>query len=175
MAVSPGSATLTVVGPVAIAGGVGLYEQGRPYDLAAGRSVGSPAGAAARVPSDTCSWDALCIPYVEDPASREALDLGDGWSRTWSAEWRINGAELVCPARDLASMPGSRAAPMRHFSFATAQRHRPGLEYVTNTRAMHGFESMEEQKGCSRSISPRNWSGCSPSRFGSSIGLQGGR
>jgi hypothetical protein len=137
---------LTVVALIAIAGGVGLFEQGWPSGPVAGGSTEPPAGAAMRVPSDTCSWDALCIPYVEDPASRAVLDLGDGWSRAWSAEWRINGAELVCSVRDLASVPVSRAAPVRHFSFATRQRHRPGLEYVASTGAMHGFESMEEQR-----------------------------
>lgn len=137
---------LTVVARIAIAGGVGLFELGWSSGPTAGGSNKPPAGAGVRVRSDTCSWDALCLPYVEDPASRAALDLGEGWSRAWSAEWRINGAELVCPVRDLASVPVSRAAPMRHFSFATRQRHRPGLEYVASTAAMHGFESMEEQK-----------------------------
>ena len=137
---------LTVVALIAIAGGVGLFELGWPSGPAAGGLFGPPAGAAVRVPSDMCSWDALCLPYVEDPASRAALDLGEGWSRAWSAEWRINGTELACPVGDLASVPVSQAAPVRHFSFATRQRHRPGLEYVASTGTMHGFESIEEQK-----------------------------
>lgn len=137
---------LTMAALVAIAGGVGLFEQGWSAGPAVGGSTELRAGAAARVPSDTCSWDALCASWVEDPASRAALDLGERWSRAWSAEWRIDGAELVCPVRDLASVPVARAAPVRHFSFATRQRHRPGLEYVSSTGALHGFESIEEQK-----------------------------
>ena len=137
---------LTMAAPIAIAEGMGLFGQEWPSGSAVGGSIEPPASAAACVPSDTCRWDALCVPYLEDPASRAALDLGEGWSRAWNAEWRINGAELVCPVRDLASVPVLRAAPVRHFSFSTKQRHRPGLEYVASTKAMHGFESIEEQK-----------------------------
>ena len=53
---------------------------------------------------------------------------------------------MVCPVRDLASMPVRGALPVRRFSWRTSQFHRPGLQYLAGTGRHHGFESHAEQQ-----------------------------
>jgi hypothetical protein len=53
---------------------------------------------------------------------------------------------VVCPVRDLASMPVEGARPVRRFSWRTSQFHRPGLQYLVSTGRHHGFESHAEQQ-----------------------------
>jgi len=72
---------------------------------------------------------------------RGALALGHGWSRQWTTRWKFEGGPVVCPVRDLASMPVRGALPVRRFSWWTSQFHRPGLQYLVSTGRHHGFES----------------------------------
>ncbi|MGH8328189.1 MAG: hypothetical protein ACRET2_15655, partial [Steroidobacteraceae bacterium] len=98
------------------------------------------------MPSDTCTWDALCTPYLEDPGARMDLDLTGAWTRRWTAVWWFGKAEVVSPVRDMAEMPVGGARPVRGFSFSTAQHHRPSLSYTDSTGHMHGCESFEEAR-----------------------------
>jgi hypothetical protein len=77
---------------------------------------------------------------------REALVLGPGWARRWVARWKFEGGPVVCPVRDLASMPVEGARPVQRFSWRTSQFHRPGLQYLVSTGRHHGFESHAEQQ-----------------------------
>ncbi|MFC9915724.1 TnsA-like heteromeric transposase endonuclease subunit [Streptomyces sp. NPDC127197] len=80
-------------------------------------------------------------------AGRDALVLGPGWSRRWTATLRTAGEEVSCAIRDLAQaamVPGG--SPMRGFSWRRAQRHRPGLHFLVSTGRHHGAESLEEAR-----------------------------
>jgi hypothetical protein len=74
------------------------------------------------------------------------LELGSGWAARWTAAWKVSGAEVVCPARDLGSFPVPGCEPVRRFSWARGQRHRPGLQFMVSTGLHHGFESLEEAR-----------------------------
>lgn len=69
-----------------------------------------------------------------------------GWTRKWTASWRIAGGQVMCPVRDMASFPLEGCEPVRGFSWRTGQRHRPGLEFMVSTGRHHGFESIAEQR-----------------------------
>ena len=49
---------------------------------------------------------------------------------------------------DLSGSPGplTAAVPVRRFTWARRQRHRPGLQYLVCTGRHHGFESLAEQR-----------------------------
>jgi len=96
--------------------------------------------------SDLCRWEDLLAPRRSDRAAGDALELGEGWARRWTARWRFGGEPVICPVRDLASMPVHSAEPVRRFSWRTSQRHRPGLQYMVSTGRHHGFESHAEQQ-----------------------------
>jgi hypothetical protein len=98
------------------------------------------------VPSDGCRLSDLAVLSPVESADRDGLVLGTGWARRWTATWRVNGCEVVCPARDLASMPAAGGEPLRRFTWQTRQRHRPGLQYMVSTGRHHGFESLAEQR-----------------------------
>lgn len=49
------------------------------------------------------------------------------------------------PVRDLAGVGIAGARPVRRFSWSTAQRHRPGLQFLVSTGLHHGFESLAER------------------------------
>lgn len=53
---------------------------------------------------------------------------------------------MICPVQDLASFPAHLSVPVRGFTWRTGQRHRPGLQYMTTTNRMHGFESLAERR-----------------------------
>lgn len=74
------------------------------------------------------------------------LDLEPGWAARWTAAWQVSGAEVVCPAHDLGSFPVPGCEPVRRFSWARGQRHRPGLQFMVSTGLYHGFESLEEAR-----------------------------
>jgi hypothetical protein len=97
--------------------------------------------------SDRCRWEELLAPGFDDLAgAREALSLGQGWTRQWTTRWKFEDGPVVCPVRDLAAMPVRGAQPVRRFSWRTSQSHRPGLQYMVSTGRHHGFESHAEQQ-----------------------------
>lgn len=97
--------------------------------------------------SDGCCWtDLLSAVHVVGDCDRQALGLGDGWARRWSAVWQVDGTEVICAVRDMASLSVERCEPVRRFSWRTGQRHRPGLEFLVSTGRHHGFESIAEQR-----------------------------
>jgi hypothetical protein len=100
----------------------------------------------AMIASPTCGVDDLCLAYDELRQPRRTLVLDDEWPKRWTATWRFSGSPVVCPVRDLASMPTTGSEPVRRFSWCTGQRHRPGLQYLVSTDRHHGFESIAEQR-----------------------------
>jgi hypothetical protein len=88
----------------------------------------------------------LCTAWAGFDRPRGLLVLGDGWTRSWRAQWRLAGTEVVCSVRDLASVPTSGCRPVRRFSWRREQRHRPGLQFLVSTGRHHGFESIAEQR-----------------------------
>lgn len=96
--------------------------------------------------SDTCSLADLFSSYGSAAEAPSVLLLGSGWSRRWTASWRVAGAEVVCPVRDLASMPLAGSEPVRRFTWRPRQRHQPGLQFLVSTGRHHGFESLAEQR-----------------------------
>lgn len=101
---------------------------------------------ASAVRSDACGVADLYVPHRISPESRGCVALGSGWSRRWTASFRVDGDEVVSSVRDLASMPVSVCEPVRRFVWRTRQRHRPGLQFMVSTGRHHGFESMAEQR-----------------------------
>lgn len=95
--------------------------------------------------SHSCTLDELVAPYAIDAAVRERLDTGPDWARRWTARWKTASADVICPVRELASVPASASVPVRGFTWRAGQRHRPGLEYLLATGRMHGFESLAER------------------------------
>ena len=98
--------------------------------------------------SDCCRWEHLFLPARAEWLDRAGLDMTDGWATRWTTTWKYGAArqEVICPVRDLASMPTRGAQPVRRFSWRTTQRHRPGLQFMVSTGCHHGFESLEEAK-----------------------------
>jgi hypothetical protein len=84
--------------------------------------------------------------YTADGSDKRVLDLADGWTRRWTATWKVAGSEVICPVRDMGSMAAAGCQPVRPFSWRTTQRHRPGQEAMVSTGRLHGFESIAEQK-----------------------------
>jgi hypothetical protein len=71
--------------------------------------------------SDRCRWEELLAPGFDDLAgAREALSLGQGWTRQWTTRWKFEDGPVVCPVRDLAAMPVRGAQPVRRFSWRTS-------------------------------------------------------
>ena len=104
------------------------------------------AGPCGALPSDTCCLADLFASYSPAAEVRSVLSLESGWSRRWTASWRVAGAEVVCPVRDLASMPLAGSEPVRRFTWRPRQQHRPGLQFLVSTGRHHGFESLAEQR-----------------------------
>jgi len=97
------------------------------------------------VRSDRCGLDDLFLAYGTGGAERARLALGPGWPRRWTATWQMPGGDVTCAVRDLASGPPAGCEPVRRFSWARRQRHRPGLQFMVSTGRLHGFESLEER------------------------------
>ncbi|MEU9302325.1 TnsA-like heteromeric transposase endonuclease subunit [Streptomyces sp. NPDC048269] len=95
--------------------------------------------------SHSCSLRDLVAPYTIDPAAVESLDAGPGWPRRWTARWKTEKADVICPVQELASVPAVASVPVRGFTWRAGQRHRPGLQYLLATGRMHGFESLAER------------------------------
>ena len=53
------------------------------------------------VRSDRCGLDELFLSCEPGGAERGRLALGPGWTRQWTATWRIRGADEVSLVRDL--------------------------------------------------------------------------
>src|SRR6266542_2254127 len=98
------------------------------------------------IASSTCGMEDLCLALDDWRPPRRMLVLDEGWARRWTATWQCSGSPVVCPVRDLASMPVAGCEPVRRFSWRTGQRHRPGLQYLVSTGRHHGFESIAEQR-----------------------------
>ncbi|MBB5778700.1 TnsA-like heteromeric transposase endonuclease subunit [Nonomuraea jabiensis] len=103
-------------------------------------------GDASAVWSDRWGWAELLAGGDALGDGRESLALGEGWPRRWTTHWRFEGGPVVCPIRDLATMPIQGAQPVRRFSWRTSQSHRPGLQFMVSTGRHHGFESHAEQQ-----------------------------
>lgn len=96
--------------------------------------------------SHRCGWDDLAEALEDRRQDCAVLDLERDWSRRWTVAWRYAGDEVVCPVRDMGSMPVAGCEPVRRFSWRRAQRHRPGLQFLVSTGRHHGFESLEEAR-----------------------------
>ncbi|MFJ9034603.1 TnsA-like heteromeric transposase endonuclease subunit [Streptomyces sp. NPDC102274] len=106
-------------------------------------SVCTPEIESGPVWSHSCSLEDLAAPYAIDPVAEEGLDLGPGWDRRWTARWKTERAEVICPVQELAGVPAIASVPVRGFAWRAGQRHRPGLQYLLATGRMHGFEKAE--------------------------------
>jgi hypothetical protein len=95
------------------------------------------------VRSDCCGLDEMFLAYMPGGAERSRLDLGPGWTRRWTAAWRVSGGDVVAAVRDLGPVTVTGCEPVRRFSWG--RRHRPGLQFMVSTGRVHGFESLEEQ------------------------------
>lgn len=98
------------------------------------------------ISSLTCGVEDLCLTDGDLRRGRGQLMLAEDWSRRWTTTWRFVGSPVVCPVRDLTSMPLSGCQPVRRFAWRTGQRHRPGLQFLVSTGRHHGFESLAEQR-----------------------------
>lgn len=94
--------------------------------------------------SHCCGFDEVVVPYAVPGG--EAADPRLDWAGRWAVTWRVDGAEVICPVRDLAAFPWSRARPYRSFSWRPGQRHRPGLAFMEATGRGHGFEGLAERR-----------------------------
>jgi len=102
---------------------------------------------AGMVPSDACGLSDLLDPlYAVAERDREVLDLGEGWARRWVTRWKVGKSVVSRPVREMAGVCLPECSPVRRFSWATGQRHRPGLAMVVSTGRLHGFESVAEQR-----------------------------
>jgi hypothetical protein len=112
--------------------------------------MASPAefSSCAAVPSASCGLADLVA--EDDPArcrgGGEVLKLGPGWAARWTTAWKVSGAVVTWPVRDLLSFPVPGCEPVRRFSWRRGQRHRPGLQFMVSTGLHHGFESLEEAR-----------------------------
>jgi hypothetical protein len=98
------------------------------------------------VASDRCGVEELFVAHVPGNEARAMVRCGPGWTRSWTAEFRVGGAKAVTSWGEVGSVDLARIAPVRAFSFARGQRHRPGLQFVAATGRHHGFESLAEQR-----------------------------
>jgi hypothetical protein len=83
-------------------------------------------------------------PVTDD--DRRDLVLAAGWSGRWVTTWKVAGREVICPVAGMGGFPVSGCGPVRHFTWRTGQGHRPGLQSMTGTGRLHGFESHAEQR-----------------------------
>lgn len=106
----------------------------------------APRRVAAALASDYCGLTDLAemCPVTDD--DRRDLVLTAGWSGRWTAVWRVAGRDVTCAVADMSGFPVPGCGPVRHFSWSTGQGHRPGLQSMTATGRLHGFESHAEQR-----------------------------
>jgi hypothetical protein len=75
------------------------------------------------------------------------LDVSEDWQERWLVSWKAGKKETRSrTVRQVAEVPLAASDPMRVFSWARSQRHRPGLQYMVSTGRHHGFESIEEAR-----------------------------
>jgi hypothetical protein len=98
------------------------------------------------VSSDRCRLDDLYVEFEIDAAARAVLRCEAGWTRSWSAEFRLSADMVEVPVAALDGVDPAGLGPVRAFSWSRRQRHRPGLQFMVCTGRHHGFESLEEQK-----------------------------
>lgn len=108
--------------------------------------VGARVAPTSVVASDRCRLDDLYLPPDADGDDGSVLALGSGWTSRWTATWSVAATEVVCPVRELTSVPIALCRPVRRFGWRPRQRHRPGLQFMQCTGRHHGFESMAEQR-----------------------------
>lgn len=102
---------------------------------------------AGMVPSDACGLSDLLDPlHAIAERDRVALDLGEGWARRWVTRWKAGKSVVSRPVREMTGVCLPECSPVRRFTWATGQRHRPGLAMVVSTGRLHGFESIAEQR-----------------------------
>lgn len=101
---------------------------------------------AAELASDRCGLTDLAgmCPVTDD--DRRALVLTAGWGGRWTVTWRVAGRDVTCPVAGMGGFPVPGCEPVRHFTWRTGQGHRPGLQSMTATGRLHGFESHAEQR-----------------------------
>jgi hypothetical protein len=63
------------------------------------------------VRSDRCGLDELFLSYEPGGAERARLALGPGWTRQWTATWRVRGADEVSLVRDVGPVPVAGREP----------------------------------------------------------------
>ena len=112
---------------------------------AAPRQAACDTGTAA-VASDRCELADLATMCEVTDGDRRALVLTAGWSSRWVATWKVAGRDVACPVADMGGFPVPGCEPVRHFTWSTGQGHRPGLQSMTATGRLHGFESHAEQR-----------------------------
>ena len=100
---------------------------------------------AAALASDCCGLTDLARMCAVTGDDRRALCLTAGWSGRWMTTWKVAGREVTCPVAGMGGFPVPGCEPVRHFTWRTGQGHRPGLQSVTGTGRLHGFESHAEQ------------------------------
>lgn len=113
---------------------------------AADDTAGSAAGRPAEVASDCCDLTDLAEMCAVSDDDRRALVLTGGWSGRWMTTWKVAGEKVTCPVADMGAFPVPGCEPVRHFTWATGQHHRPGLQSMAGTGRLHGFESHAEQR-----------------------------
>lgn len=113
---------------------------------AAGDTAGPAAGPRAVLASDSCCLTDLAQVCAVTEDDRRALVLTAGWSGRWAATWKVAGREVTCPVAGMGGFPVPGCEPVRHFTWSTRQGHRPGLQSMTSTGRLHGFESHAEQR-----------------------------
>src|SRR6266481_6755263 len=113
---------------------------------ATGDTARSAAGRPAALASDSCGLTDLAEMCAVDDGDRRALVLTGGWSGRWMTTWKVAGEKVTCPVADMGAFPVPGCEPVRHFTWSTGQRHRPGLQSMTGTGRLHGFESHAEQR-----------------------------
>jgi hypothetical protein len=99
------------------------------------------------LPSHLSRLDDLAVGLVAGPDDGDRLRLGPGWPKRWTARVATPAGEATMPVAELTGWqvaPGM--VPLRRFSWARGQRHRPGLQYLVGTGRHHGFESLAEQR-----------------------------
>jgi hypothetical protein len=114
----------------------------RAADDTAGSAAGRPAGVA----SDSCGLTDLAEMCAVSDDDRRALVLTGGRSGRWMTTWKVAGEKVTCPVADMGAFPVPGCEPVRYFTWATGQRHRPGLQSMAGTGRLHGFESHAEQR-----------------------------
>jgi hypothetical protein len=102
--------------------------------------------AAVTLASDYCALTDLAEMCLVSDDDRRALVLTAGWSGRWTAAWRVAGRDVTCAVGDMGGFPLPGCEPVRHFTWSTCQGHRPGLQSMTATGRLHGFESHAEQR-----------------------------